>query len=105
MAFRDAMAGVIPVHTQAAIFKMVKLAEDSAPTLEEGLITNALLATYRVPTIEGITREEVQVLLNMQPIELNTDTSLPLPTEEEWRMATDLDEELQQVKLALKDSE
>ena len=84
---------------------MVKLAEDLASVPGEVPIADALLATHRVPTIEGITREEVQVLLNMRPIELNTDTSLPLPTEEEWQMATDLDEELQQVKIALEDAE
>ena len=49
-----------------------------------------MMALYRVPTVEGLMRYKVQALLNLNPMELNTDTSLPIPNKAEWRMAVDL---------------
>ena len=87
--------GCVPAHARATIFEMIKEVEDAvAPTSEEA-------EQYKKPILEGLTKNDYQALLAMRPVELNTTTTLPLPTAEEWMTATDLDPDLQKVKKIL----
>ena len=85
-------AGCVPAGTMAAIFEMVKLAEDTGAKPPDDDQVASMMALCRVPmVVEGLMRHEVQALLSLNPpMELNTDTSLPIPNEAEWRMGVDM---------------
>ena len=97
-------AGCVPAGTRAAIFEMVKLAKDTSAKPPDKDQVALMMALYRVPTVEGLMRYEVQALLSLNPMELNTDTSLPIPNEAEWRMAVDLCVETSTVMDAVEDA-
>ena len=96
-------AGCVPAGTRAAIFEMIKLAEDTSTKPADEDQVSSMMALYRTPTVEGLMKYEVQALLNLNPMELNTDTSLPIPDEAEWRMAVDLCGETKTVMEAVED--
>ena len=82
---------------------MVKLAEDTSTKPMDKEQAALMMALHRVPTVEGLMRYELQALLSLNPMELNTDTSLPIPSEAEWRMAVDLCTETRMVMDAVED--
>lgn len=103
--------GFIPARAQAAIFEMIKLAKDLPSELgiqpdddkDKGKIV--IDKQFQLPTIWDVLVQDVQVLLKMHLIELNTDVTMPLPNKQEWQMGVDLDPELAIVILALQNQD
>ena len=75
-------------------------------TIEDGIpITEEQASSYKQPILEGLLENNFRALLNMKPYELNTVTTLPMPTHEDWQTATDLDPDLNKVITTLKDTQ
>lgn len=87
---------MIPAHARAVIFELLKALEDEH---QEDVNSK----THLPPMVDDLTDEDLRVFMTMRPMEINTVTTLPLPSEEEWITATDVDGDLNRVIQVLRD--